>query len=74
MATNPDPELALDDAHPAAADGLQRRSLLQLALTGGALATLSPMALAQAGAPKRGGTLTIGAVNAVPNTPELDSV
>ena len=56
-----DPELALRDAMAGAADGVQRRSLLQLALTGGALATLSPAALAQAGAPKRGGTLTIGA-------------
>ena len=40
---------------------LPRRSLLQLALSGGALAGFGPLALAQSGAPKRGGTLTIGA-------------
>ena len=49
------PSLAAD------ADAVQRRDLLQLVLTGGALAALSPMVLAQAGAPKRGGTLTVGA-------------
>ena len=34
--------------------------MLRLALAGGAL-SLAPMAMAQGGAPKRGGTLTIGA-------------
>ncbi len=41
-------------------DGLYRRSMLRLALTGGALALVGP-AWAQVGAAKRGGTLTIGA-------------
>lgn len=53
-AGEPDPEFA-----PALHE-LQRRSLLRLALAGGALVA-SPMALAQSGAPKRAGTLTIGA-------------
>jgi peptide/nickel transport system substrate-binding protein len=61
MSTPFDPTLAPIDALPEAPEGLPRRGLLQLALTGGALATLSPLAWAQAGAPKRGGTLTIGA-------------
>ena len=39
---------------------LRRRTLLQLAVFGGALAAGAP-AWAQAGTPKRGGTLTIGA-------------
>jgi len=42
------------------ARGVQRRSLLQLALMGAGLAA-SPSLLAQSGVPKRGGTLTIGA-------------
>jgi peptide/nickel transport system substrate-binding protein len=46
----------------AASPSLDRRALLLLALAGGALG-LAPAALAQsgAGAPKRGGRLTIGA-------------
>ncbi|MFO1192791.1 MAG: ABC transporter substrate-binding protein [Rhodoferax sp.] len=64
MAPTPDPDLhpLLDDTLASeGAHGLPRRSLLQLLMAGGALAGLSPQALAQAGAPKRGGTLTIGA-------------
>lgn len=52
--TSPDQQLA------ESAWELSRRSLLRLGLTGGAL-LLSPLARAQSGAPKRGGTLTIGA-------------
>ena len=60
--TNQTPvELTPVDTLPDGAHYLQRRDLLQLAIAGGALAALSPMALAQSGAPKRGGSLTIGA-------------
>lgn len=41
-------------------DGIYRRTMLRLALAGGAL-SLAPMAMAQGAAPKRGGTLTVGA-------------
>lgn len=60
-------DLAMNIDHAQADDGhdLRRRSLLLLAVTGSAVA-LSPAVFAQsggapAGAPKRGGTLTIGA-------------
>ncbi len=42
-------------------DGWQRRQLLRMAVAGGAMAALAPLAMAQSGTPKRGGTLTIGA-------------
>jgi len=41
-------------------DGVYRRTMLRLALAGGAL-SFAPFAMAQGGTPKRGGTLTIGA-------------
>jgi len=49
-----------DSAPGAWHDDVRRRTLLRLALAGGAL-SLAPLALAQGGAPKRGGTLNIGA-------------
>ncbi len=48
------------DAEPGNDAGWQRRQLLRLAVAGGTLSALHPLAWAQ-GAPKRGGTLTIGA-------------
>ena len=61
MTNQTPPEFSSVDAMPDGAHALRRRALLQLALSGGALTALNPMALAQSGAPKRGGTLTIGA-------------
>lgn len=61
MATRINESTLADEATFIAAEGLQRRSLLRLAISGGTLATLGPLANAQSGSPKRGGTLVIGA-------------
>ena len=60
MFNKTDLETTIAEAPPGGEYGLKRRSLLQLAVTGGTLA-LSPALFAQSGAPKRGGSLTIGA-------------
>ena len=61
MATRTNGTTSADEVNVLAAEGLQRRSLLRLAVSGGTLATLGPLANAQSGSPKRGGTLVIGA-------------
>ena len=61
MPNTPAQELAIARSPADGAQNPHRRHLLELALTGGAMAALGPMAWAQTGAPKRGGTLTIGA-------------
>ena len=61
MATRINATTSADEATVLAAQGLQRRSLLRLAVSGGTLATLGPLANAQSASPKRGGTLVIGA-------------
>ena len=61
MPNTPAHELAIARSPADGAQNPHRRHLLELALTGGAMAALGPMAWAQTGAPKRGGTLTIGA-------------
>jgi hypothetical protein len=58
--TPPTTETQADIALAQDVDGLHRRTLLRLALAGGAM-SLAPMAMAQGGTPKKGGTLTIGA-------------
>ena len=58
--TTPIVEALPDAAHTPALEAVYRRTMLRLALAGGAL-SLAPFAMAQGAAPKRGGTLTIGA-------------
>ena len=61
MATRTNATTSADEATILVADGLRRRSLLRLAVSGGTLATLGSLANAQSGSPKLGGTLVIGA-------------
>ena len=61
MTTQIDVNHGRGDLHQEGENGLARRSLLQIVCGGAALMAVAPAALAQSGAPRRGGTLTIGA-------------